>query len=49
MTDDTMALRGRLEKTSDAELLRAMIGFAAERLMAPEVGGLTGAAHGERS
>ena len=49
MTDDTMALRGRLEKSSDAGLLRAMIGFAAERLMAPEVGGLTGAAHGERS
>jgi putative transposase len=49
MTDDTMALRGLLEKSSDAELLREMIGFAAERLMALEVGGLTGAAHGERS
>lgn len=49
MTDDTMALRGLLEKSSDAELLREMIGFAAERLMALEVGGLTGAAYGERS
>jgi len=49
MTGDTMALRGLLEKSSDADLLREMIGFAAERLMALEVGGLTGAGHGERS
>lgn len=49
MTDDTMALRGLLEKSADAELLREMIGFAAQRLMELEVGGLTGAAHGERS
>jgi hypothetical protein len=44
MTDDTMALRGLLEKSSDAELLREMIGFAAERLMELEVAGLTGTA-----
>ena len=49
MTDDMMTLRGLLEKSSDADLLREMIGFAAERLMALEVQGLTGAAHGERS
>jgi len=49
MTDDTIALRGLLEKSADAELLREMIGFAAQRLMELEVGGLTGAAHGERS
>jgi transposase-like protein len=49
MSDDKIALRGLLEKASDAELLREMIGFAAERLMELEVGGLTGAGHGERS
>ena len=49
MTDDMMALRGLLEKSSDADLLREMIGFTAQRLMALEVEGLTGAGHGERS
>jgi putative transposase len=49
MTDDTMALRGLLEKSSDADLLREMIGFAAHRVMALGMAGLTGAAPGERS
>ena len=49
MTQDMMTLRALLEKGSDADLLREMIGFTAERLMALEVEGLTGAAHGERS
>lgn len=31
-----------------ADLLREMIGFAAERLMGPEVGAVTGAAYGEK-
>ena len=49
MTDEMMSLRGVLEKSADADLLREMIGFAAQRLMELEVGGLTGAAHGEKS
>ncbi len=48
MTDEMMNLQALLEKSSDAELLREMIGFAAQRLMELEVEGLTGAAHGER-
>jgi putative transposase len=49
MTDDMMNLRTLLEKSSDADLLREMVGFAAQRLMELEVESLTGAAHGERS
>lgn len=49
MTDEMMTLRTLLEKSSDADLLREMIGFTAQRLMALEVEGLTGAGHGERS
>jgi putative transposase len=49
MTDDRIVLCGLLEQSADADLLRETIGFAAERLMALEVPGLTGAAHGERA
>ena len=49
MTDDKIALRALLEKASDASMLREMIGFAAERLMALETETLCGAAPGERS
>jgi hypothetical protein len=49
MTEQETALRDLLAKGADASLLREMIGFAAERLMELEVGGLTGAAHGGRS
>jgi hypothetical protein len=49
MTDEMMSLRSLLEKSSDAELLREMVGFAAQRLMELEVEGLTGGAYVERS
>ena len=49
MTDQMMSLRTLLEKSSDADLLREMVGFAAPRLMELEVESLTGAAHRERS
>ncbi len=48
MTNDMIALQALLEKSSDSDLLREMIGFAAHRLMELEVEGLTGAALGER-
>ena len=49
MTDEMMSLQALLEKSSDTDLLREMIGFAAHLLMELEVENLTGAARGERS
>jgi len=49
MTNDTMDLQALLGKSPDADFLREMIGFAAQRLMELEVGSLTGAGYGEKS
>ena len=49
MTTDRIALEALIEKTPDADFLREMIAFAAERLMALEVDGICGAGHAERS
>src|SRR5450759_1705040 len=49
MTDDRLALKELLEKTPDANYLREMIGFAAQRLMELDIESRTGAAHGKRS
>jgi putative transposase len=48
MTDDKVALLELIEKSADADLVREMLGFAAERLMAAEVQVRAGAAHGVR-
>jgi len=48
MTDDMTNLRARGE-SADANLLREMIDFAAERAFEMEVGAATGAAVGEKS
>ena len=49
MTDEMMSLRTLLEKTADADVVREMLSFGAQRLMELEIETLTGAAHGERS
>ena len=49
MTDEMMSLRALLEKTADADMVREMLSFGAQRLMELEIAALTGADHGERS
>src|SRR6476659_8936500 len=49
MTDDRMALIELIEKGADTDLVREMLAFAAERMMALEVEALTGAPAGVRS
>jgi transposase-like protein len=49
MTDERMALLELIEKGADADLVRELLAFASERLMAAEVDQLTGAVAGVRS
>ncbi|MDH5626400.1 MAG: IS256 family transposase [Nitrospira sp.] len=49
MTEMRMALAQLLEKGSDADLLREMVGFVAQRLVDLDVEGICGAEHGQRS
>jgi putative transposase len=49
MTETMMNLRSLVEKAPDADVLREMIGFAAERLMELEVGAAAGAGYGEKT
>ncbi len=49
MTDDRMALIELIEKGADADLVRELLAFAAERMMDLEVEAKTGAALGARS
>ncbi len=49
MTDAMMNLRALVEKSPDADLLREMIGFAAEPLMELEVGAATDGGYGEKN
>ena len=49
MTDDRMALKGLLEKTSDTELLAEMLSFVADRLMTLDIDRLCGAEAHERT
>jgi putative transposase len=49
MTDERMALLELVEKSADADLVREMLAFAAERIMDAEVEALTGAPKGART
>jgi len=49
MTKTSMSLAELAEKGPDADLLREMIQFVAQRLMDLDVETLCGAAHGERT
>jgi len=49
MTDERVALLELIEKGADADLVRELLAYASDRLMAVEIDQLTGAAAGARS
>ncbi len=49
MTDDRMTLIEFVEKEADADLVRDMLAFAADRIMDAEVQAVTGAARRART
>ena len=49
MTDDRVALLELIEKGADCDLVRKLLAFASDRLMAAEIDQRTGAAAGVRS
>jgi transposase-like protein len=49
LTNEMMSLYAMIENTENADILRDMIGFTAERLMELEVENKTGASYGEKS
>ena len=49
MTEATKDVQALMGQSADADFPREMIGFAAQRLMDLEVGGLTGAGYDEKS
>ena len=48
MTTDRMTLLALIEKRADGDLVRELLAYAAERLMAAGVESSCGAGHGER-
>ena len=49
MTDDRMTLIEFVEKQADADMVREMLAFAADRIMEAEVEAVTGAAKHART
>ena len=49
MINDMMTLCALVENSDNADFRLEMIGFTAHRLMELEVGGMTGAAYGDKS
>jgi hypothetical protein len=49
MTNERLALLELVEKAADADLVRELLAFAAERIMEAEVEAVTGPAKGART